>query len=212
MKRVWVFVFAWVFAGLSSGRAEAQVEAHDLRVFLDANVVRWIKSEETFKDFGLTSKERFEVTGSGAFVGAGVGAGFAISKYLIPTLYFSLQNASSSGQGFDGTVRQWELKPSLEFAVLPSLRFVPYVDAGLTLQRVLLKQQTDGGFESKTFGVGPAVSAGIHLFAIEHGSLDVSFGYRAVFFGKPKGEGEINPPDENKQHIITLNLGASLWI
>jgi hypothetical protein len=214
MKHALYLVSALILSGLWGARAEAQIEAGDIKASIEAGIVRWVKQEDTYSAFGIRSKEKAELTGAGAFLGAGVGAGYAVSKYFIPSLYLSLQNLKNNEGAVDTTLRSWELKPSLEVALLPSLRFVPFADVGLILQRQIFKatdEDGDGG-KSSRLALGPALGVGVHLFAVQHASFDLSFNYRAAFKVQNSGDVGLGRLDKSTQHLLLLNLGASLWI
>ncbi len=214
MKQALYLVSALILSGLWGARAEAQIEAGDIKASIEAGIVRWIKQEDTYSVFGIRSKEKTELTGAGAFLGAGVGAGYAVSKYFIPSLFLSLQSLKNKEGPVDSTFRTWELKPSLEIALLPSLRFVPFADVGLILQRQVLKATDEDGDSGKNarFALGPALGVGVHLFAVQKASFDVSFNYRAAFKVQSSGDVGLGRLDKSTQHVLLLNLGASLWM
>lgn len=207
--------------GLWAEGARAQIESHDVRLTLEANLVGWVKHASRFPDGGAATFDLEHTQTSVSFLGAGaLSAGFAVTRYLIPGLLFGLQHAKlEDGEGlFASTMRRWELRPSLEVAILPGLRIVPFATVGLSLVRQLMKdedKEDDFTEEMKSFGLGPAISVGIHGFIFEHASLDLSLTYRALFFGKTDASSTIQPDDvEKKQqdHALLLNLGASFWI
>ena len=214
MKRTLYLVSTLILLGLWGTPAEAQIEAGDIKASIDASIVRWMKQEDTYSVFGVRSKEKAEITGAGAFIGAGVGAGYAVSKYFIPSLALSLQTLKNDEGPVDMTARSWELKPSLEVALLPSLRFVPFADVGLVVQRQVFKATDEDGDSQKSsrLALGPALGVGVHLFAVPKASFDLSFNYRAAFKVRNSGEDDLGRLDKSTQHVLLLNLGASLWI
>lgn len=211
-------VVALVICSAWGSRAQAQIESHDFRLTLDASLVQWAKHTNVYEGIGADIESKNKTTAIG-FLGAGfLSAGFAVNRFLIPTLVFGLQQVKveSDDDDFATTFRQWELRPALEIAILPGMRIVPFASAGLSLARRVSKGESNG-FEQdiKAFGVGPAISVGVHGFVFEHASLDLSLTYRALFFGKTKATGEVDMDEiEKKQrdHALLLNLGASFWI
>jgi hypothetical protein len=222
MRQLFGVLVALLLFSAWGGTAQAQVESHDFKLTLDASVVQWTKHTSVYDLFGDDIEEKSKTTAVG-FLGAGfLAAGFAVNRFLIPTLVFGLQQVKveedddRDGDDSSTTFRQWELRPSLEVAILPGMRIVPFASAGLSLARRVAKGES-GPFEQQTkaFGVGPAISVGVHGFLAEHASLDLSLTYRALFFGKTKASGALDADEvEKKQrdHALLLNLGASFWI
>lgn len=212
---VWV---ALMIFGAWGNRAQAQIERHDFRLSLDASLVQWAKHTNVYEGFNDDLEVKTKATAVG-FLGAGfLQAGFAVNRYLIPTLVFGLQQvkAEDDDDNSASTVRMWELRPALELAILPSMRIVPFASVGLSLSRRIMKfENGPAEQELKAFGVGPAITVGVHGFVFEHASLDLSLTYRALFFGKTKASGAFDADEvEKKQrdHALLLNLGASFWI
>lgn len=215
MKQLLGVLITLMTCGVWGSRAQAQIESHDVRLTLDASLVQWTKQTVVFDEFnGGELKGKSTAIG---FLGAGsVGVGFAVNRFLIPTLFFGLQQTKLEDDDgvYATTTRQWELRPALEVAILPSLRLVPFASVGLSLARRVGKEE-DFSEEVKSFGLGPAISVGVHGFVIGKASLDLSLGYRALFFGKPDASDSIDSedlPKKQRDHSLLLNLGASFWI
>lgn len=210
MQRIGFLVVS-VLSWLAAGRSHAQVREGDLRLYLDASLVSWTKLISETEALGVSSEDETITLSTGVFAGGGAGLGYAVTPYLLPELYVSLQNVKIDDDG-DATLRQWELRPCLEVPLLPGQRFVPFVMGGMTLGRVVSKGDLDN--ELTMFGLGPALGAGAHAFLTEHASLDLALAFRGTFFVKNDLEDDL--PDgidiKMKQYALLLTVGASFWL
>jgi hypothetical protein len=206
------FLVVLVLSWLAAGSSQAQVRDGDLRLYLDASVVSWMKLVSETEALGVSSEDETITLSSGALVGGGVGLGYAVTRYLLPELYVSLQNVKIDANGADATVRQWELRPCLEVPLLPGQRFVPFVVGGMTLGRIVSKGDLDD--ELTMFGLGPALGVGAHAFLTEHASLDLALAFRGTFFVKNDVEEDLPDGVEFKirQYALLLTVGASFWL
>lgn len=198
---------------LALGRAHAQVREGDVRLYLDSGLFSWAKEVTEVEAAGVTQKSETTGTTSGLLVGGGVGLGYALSRYLVPELYASLQNAKIETEEGDGiTFRQWELRPCVEVPLLPEERFVPYLMGGMTLGRAVSK--ADGDADITMFGLGPALGAGAHAFLTDHASLDLGLAFRGTFYVQNDLEDDaLGGVDlKTKQYALLLTLGASFWL
>jgi hypothetical protein len=205
------FLVALALAWLAASSSQAQVRDGDLRLYLDASVVSWLKLVSETEALGVTSEDE-TITLSSGLVGGGAGLGYAVTRHLLPELYVSLQNVKIDANGADATVRQWELRPCLEVALLPGQRFVPFVMGGMTLGRIVSKGDLEN--ELTMFGLGPALGAGAHAFLTEHASLDLALAFRGTFFVQNDVEDDL--PDgvdiKIRQYALLLTVGASFWL
>lgn len=200
-------------AWLAASGAQAQVREGDVRLYLDAALVSWAKEVTETDGAGPLDGESESTTLSTGLLGAGgAGVGYAISPYLVPELYVSLQNVKADFGDGDGelTVRQWELRPCLEVPLLPDARFVPYLMGGLTLGRTVTKG--DGDPDLTRFGVGPALGVGAHGFLTQHASLDLGLTFRGTFFVKNELEDQLGVEFNVKQYALLFTVGASFWL
>jgi hypothetical protein len=198
--------------------ANAQIERHDLRLYLEGGMVGWSKAPY---DYG-TVRGSSTATSVGPLTNGGVGIGFAATRFLVPTLAFYMQRTKLSGEGTSRNVRVWELRPSLEVPLLPALRFVPFASVGLSLMRSVDKDAnvdeiTGATTDIERFGYGPVIGVGLHTFLLEHASLDLSLVYRAVWgltSSTPTldDEGIWVEPKNLPLHSLLLNLAASFWL
>jgi hypothetical protein len=186
-----------------SASASAQIKEGDLRLFLDGSLVSWTKQTTEVDTFFGSNSSDSKLLATGIFTGGGAGVGYAVTRYLVPQLYMSLQNTRIKDSG-GATLRQWDLRPCLEVPILPDERVVPYALAGLTLGRLRVK---DNGDDIKLFGLGPVAGVGVHAFLTPRASLDASFTFQGTFFVKDDSEGS-----KTKQYALLLNLGASFWL
>jgi hypothetical protein len=208
------FLVALGFSWFAAGGAHAQVRDGDVRLYLDASLLTWTKQITEAEGAGLSSEEEITTIGSGLLGAGGVGVGYAVSPYLLPELYVSLQNAKIDTGDGDVNLRQWELRPCLEVPLLPDQRFVPFLMGGMTLGRTVTKGDSDDDDDVTMFGLGPALGAGAHAFITERASLDLSLVFRGTFFVKNDLADAL--PDgvdlTVKQYTLLLNLGASFWL
>jgi hypothetical protein len=205
----------------SADVARAQIEPHQLRLFLEGGLVSWSK---VTLDYG-GSKESASSTGVGPLTSGGLGLGFAATRYLIPTLSFSLQRVKIE-DAVSQNLRVWELRPVLAVALFPAWRLVPFASVGLSLMRTVDKDAnvdaiTGATTDVKHFGYGPTLSLGLHGFVLEHASLDLSLTYRALFHFVQTlpmvvtiggADTVLVDADDAPLHSLLLNLGASFWL
>lgn len=220
MRSWWFFLVLALCTSLASADvAQAQIERHNLRVYLEGGLVGWSKAKLDYGDYDETST----ATSVGPLTNGGIGAGFAITRWLIPTLSFSLQSVKLQEGDASQDVRVWELRPVLEVALLPSLRFVPFVCAGLSIMRSVDKDGKPSEFidgepeDLVRFGYGPALGVGLHTFVLQKASLDLSLTYRALigFLLSPpfsNDEGDLVVARPGPLHSLLLNLSASFWL
>ena len=220
MRFPWLpLVLALCASFISADLAHAQIERHNLRVYLEGGLVSWSKATLDYGDYETTST----ATSVGPLVNGGIGAGFALTRLLIPTLSFSMQRVKAGQGDTPQDLRVWELRPELEIALLPSLRFVPFVHAGLSFMRSVDKDGDPSEFidgEPKDlvrFGYGPVLGVGLHTFVLEHASLDLGLTYRMLigFLLSPPvtdDEGNLVVVRDAPLHSLLLTLSASFWL
>ena len=202
----------------SGGPAAAQVNARDLRLFVDGALVTWDKRLEQLRDPQFPEDDydnELKTTTSGPFSQGGVGVGFAALPSLIPQVYFSLQNVKLQLGDEPAKLRKFELRPALEVALLPATSWVPFVVGGLALAKLVNTDRDEGGeYKESTFGLGPVLGAGLHAFLVDHASLDLSLAFRGVFFVSSTYEKDLagGADYDLRQYSIVLNLGASFWL
>ena len=208
----------------SSEVAHAQIERHDLRLFLEGGMLTWSKTTIEYEG-GSDFKATGTALGVGPLTSGGLGVGFAVTRFLIPTLSFSMQRVKLETEGTTAQdLRVWELRPTLEVALLPTIRFVPFVSAGMSVMGSVDKDAAPPEFEDageprdvKRHGYGPVLQAGLHTFVLEHASLDLSLAYRALFnfmstTPVTTEEGDLAVPSGGVVHSLLLNLAASFWL
>lgn len=186
----------------ASAPASAQIKEGNLRLFLDGSIVSWTKQRTKTDLTFVTPTTETKLVETGIFPGGGAGLGYAVTRHLVPELYLSMHNAHSGGT----TLRQWDLRPSLEIPILPDASVVPYAMAGLTLGRIRLKDSADD-VNAKLFGLGPVAGIGVHAFLTPRASLDASFTFQGTFFVKDDSDRA-----KTKQYALLLNIGASFWL
>lgn len=217
MKRVVAPSIAALIVVLA-GPAQAEIEALDVRLTLEGSLLNWSKREATNEDGSETNGT---LTNAGLLSGGYVAIGLAAHRYLLPTLFMGLQQRKyeEAGGASSQTVRDWDLRPTLEVPLLSGSRLVPFVNAGMSLVRTVSRFETqippnspiDPVSESKSFRLGPAVGVGLHGFIVEQASLDISLTYCALFLAASE-RSFASPEQERRDHTLLLNLGASFWL
>jgi hypothetical protein len=211
MRRIGILV-AMGLLWLVTDSAHAQVREGDLRLFLDGSLFGWMKQVDKTEGGGLSVKDETTTKATSLLGGGGIGLGYAVSRYIVPELYASVQSAKIEDDSGTASARQWELRPCLEVPLLPSRRVVPYVMGGLTMGRLVTKDIGDD--DISMFGLGPALGAGAHAFLTEHASLDVSLNFRGTFFVQ-NDLADALPAGvdlKTRQYALLLNVGASFWL
>src|SRR5689334_15588834 len=96
MSKLWILLTCAAVL-LASETAQAQVHESDVRLYLDTSLVSWVSDRARYQNGGdWLAKDNQLGAGPGAVSGAGVGLGYAVTRHLIPSLYFSLQNLKDS--------------------------------------------------------------------------------------------------------------------
>lgn len=207
----------------SSQHASAQVFEGDARLFLDAGFLTWSSDRYKADTAGGDLKHTDNTTSLGILGSGGVGAGYALRSWLIPELYFSLNHAKTRSKNrLEGdeiaeeksASRSWELRPMVEFPILPEGRVVPFAAAGLSLGREV--QKSDGSDDSSRFLYGPYIGGGIHGFVPKGISFDFALGFRTLFVKDEDREEALegNGWDDIRQRQLDLLLtfGVSFWL
>lgn len=217
LRSLSLLCLAGLMLAAASSTAQAQVHPGDVRFFMDSGFVNFT-SDRVRSDDGLAATN---TTGVGLFGNGGLGIAYAVTRHIVPGMYFSiwrdkakLKVKPEDGPDRDddlGDAKSWELRPFLEIPFNPTSRFVVHGDVGLSILRPWPRVWTDDAI-----GVGPVVGIGAHGFVTEHVSIDTSVLFRAafVFDDDAKDALEATGVDDPKfrQLSLLVMIGASYWL
>lgn len=152
----------------------------------------------------------------GPFSNGGAGIGYSISRRLVPQLYVALVYGETTYEAkYDGErdydkadMLKYEVRPSLEIALLPESRFVPFVVVGAAVggSSVTISDET-----IRAVGTGGSLSVGLHAFIVPQASADVSFTYRLLGMVDDDRDSQLEDA-RNLLHGLFLNVGVSFWL
>ncbi|HTU61443.1 MAG TPA: outer membrane beta-barrel protein [Polyangiales bacterium] len=207
---------------LSCSSALAQERSSErgrFKLYVDANLFGYRRNLIEFinvSDADFDSDEY--VTNNvffGPFSGGGIGAGYAVTSWLVPELYLSLlTNFSDPSVGTASYSVNYSLSPQVEL-VRPRGRFAPFATAGLAFvgskfRRGEFELGADGS-EGRGFRFGPALSVGFHSFLVARAALDFSLRFNATFLMRANGA-SVDEPKRNRQFDLLVMMGSSFWL
>lgn len=151
----------------------------------------------------------------GPFSAGGIGAGYAVTSWLIPELYLSLlSNFSDPDSGETSRSVSYYIAPQVEL-VRPRGRFAPFATAGLAFVGSKVRSgEFDFGqaaVEGRAFRFGPALSVGFHSFLVARAALDVSLRFNATFLMRANGA-SVEEPVKDRQFDLLIMMGSSFWL
>jgi hypothetical protein len=217
LRSLWLLCLTGLLLATASSKSLAQVHPGDVRFFIDSSFVNFT-SNRVRSDDGLGASN---TTGVGLFGNGGLGIAYAVTKHIVPGMYFSIwrekeklklkpENGDNSDRdGAEG--KAWELRPFLEIPFNPSSRFVFHGDVGLSILR-----PRPGPWTDEAIGVGPLLGLGAHGFVSEHVSIDTSVLFRAAFVFDDDAKdaleaGGVNDPKFRQLSVLVM-VGASYWL
>ncbi len=217
LRSLWLSCLVGLLLACVSSTARAQVHPGDVRFLMDTGFVNYT-SDRLRSDDGIAATN---TTGVGLFGAGGVGIAYAVSRHIVPGMYFSIWRDKSKlklkpddGPSIDrdlGDAKTWELRPFLEIPFNPSSRFVVHADVGLSFLRPWPRIVTDDAL-----GVGPVVGLGAHGFVTQHVSIDTSVSFRASFVFDNDEQDRLEATGVNdprfRQLSVLLTVGASYWL
>jgi hypothetical protein len=200
----------------ASSTVQAQVHPGDVRFFMDSGFVNYESDRTRGEDVLITNN----ITGVGLFGNGGIGIAYAVTRHIVPGMYFSIwrekyksKTEVDDGPGdteTEGDAKAWELRPFLEIPFNPTSRFVVHGDVGLSVLR-----PWPGMFTDDAIGVGPLLGLGAHGFVSEHVSIDTSVLFRAAFVFDDDRKDQLEPAIDDpkfRQLSVLLMVGASYWL
>lgn len=213
-----ICLICWTSQAAAQGAA---AERGRFKLYLDATMFGYSRSvtEYTFV-FASGQTESGSYTANnvvfGPFSGGGIGAGYAVTPYLIPQLYFSLQMRDAPRKGYDDAYAlSYQLAPQVEL-VRPRGKVAPFATAGLLFagSRINVREEEVnymGDTESRDFRFGPTLSAGLHAFLASRAALDVSLRFNGSFTMRVNGV-EVDEPTRLRHFDLLLMMGTSFWL
>jgi opacity protein-like surface antigen len=207
---------------LGSSSAAAQDRSWErgrFKLYLDATLFGYRRYAVDFTrvDGASVDSDSYETNDAlfGPFSGGGIGVGYAVTSFLIPEFYLSLQtNFADPDSGGLSEAINYYLSPQVEF-VRPRGRFAPFATAGLAFVGTKIKVAEDDfgqvAGEGRSFRFGPALSVGFHSFLVPRAALDVSLRFNSTFLMRANGE-EVDEPIKNRQFDLLLMVGSSFWL
>jgi hypothetical protein len=224
MTRAYIVLAA--LAWLMSSAASAQIEAHDVRVFVDTDLVSYRRtSYETAEVRDIESSVAFGPGGSA--LGAelpgyvGFGLGYAFRPRFLGQIHVSFARQQAIHERyFDGRAQPsledpvattFMLRPELEIALNPNSRGVVSILGGFDIRRArVVDVNATPRFERVLVGMGPVAGLMLHVFLVEKGSLDLGV-VAAVDFLSAEGDGPFTDATTLRSAAVSVTLGVSLW-
>ncbi len=214
LKLIGVCVLLW---SSSAAAHEGSAERGRFKLYLDAALFGLQRDLIVVTYTGNLSSEEFKTTDThmGPFSGGGIGAGYAVTSYLIPQLYFSLHgNLTNPPSGPESHDVRYNISPQVEF-VRPRGTFAPFATVGFAFSgtKVEYPEFVEDNLmgEGKFFRFGPDLSIGFHSFLVPRAALDVSLRFNAGFLMRANGV-KFDEPTKNRQFNLLLTMGASFWL
>jgi len=217
LRFLWLSCLVGLMLASTSTKSFAQVQSGDVRFFVDSGFVNYT-SDRVRSDDGISATN---TTGVGLFGNGGLGIAYAVTRHIVPGMYFSIWRDKSKlkikledGPDTDrdlGDAKAWELRPFLEIPFNPTSRFVVHADVGLSILR-----PWPGTFTNDAIGVGPLVGLGAHGFVSPHVSIDTSVAFRASFVFDDDRQDQLEATGVNdprfRQLSVLLMVGVSYWL
>jgi hypothetical protein len=207
---------------LGNSSAVAQDHSADrgrFKLYLDATLFGYQRNyaEYTFVNGASVESDSYETNDVlfGPFSGGGIGAGYAVTSFLIPEFYLSLQTnfADPNSGGLSESIRYY-LSPQVEL-VRPRGRFAPFATAGLAFTGAKFKVAEDAygqrSADGRSFRFGPALSVGFHSFLVPRAALDVSLRFNGTFLMRANGK-QVDEPTKSRQFDLLVMVGSSFWL
>jgi hypothetical protein len=221
MRRCLMLVGVCLLLGSSIATAQDRSwERGRFKLYLDATLFGYQRNAVDISrvDDGSVDTTSFETNDVlfGPFSGGGIGVGYAVTSFLIPEFYLSLQTSfRDPNSGSVSEAISYYLSPQVEL-VRPRGRFAPFATAGLAFvgSRVKLGEDDFGqvaAAESRLFRFGPALSVGFHSFLVAQAALDFSLRFNGTFLMRANGA-EVEEPTRNRQFDLLLMVGSSFWL
>ncbi len=217
-----IALFFLVFLCFPSSRASAQVFEGDARLFLDTSFLSWSSNRYKAESVaGDDLKYTDNTTSLDILGGGGIGGGYALRSWLIPELYFGFHHAKTrSKQRVDGdeiseseaSSRSWELRPMVEFPILPEGRVVPFAMVGLSMERQVSES---GNTDTSRFLYGPYFGGGVHGFVPKGISFDFAAAMRTRFVKDEDREDALEAMFDDvrlRQLDLLFTFGVSFWL
>lgn len=213
---VGVCLLVWISGAAAQARSW---ERGRFKLYLDAALFGYQRyhAELRFVDDAELDAVEYETNDVffGPFSGGGIGAGYAVTPFLIPQLYLSLlANFADPDSGQVSRAVHYYVAPQVEL-VRPRGGFAPFATAGLAFVGSKVRSGGDDfqltRQEGRTFRFGPALSLGFHSFLVARAALDFSLRFNASFLMRGNGV-KAEEPAKDRQFDLLLMMGSSFWL